>query len=173
MPFQRGLKNVFYKHGLSQTRFYRIYRGILRRCYNKRSSYYHRYGGRGITVCEDWNKFENFINDMYNSYKVHVSKYGEKNTTINRVNNNRGYNKANCSWVTVKEQSNNSDNCHYLEFNGKKQSMTMWSRELGISYNTLRNRINNLGWSTEKSLTVDPILGNNQFSNNKITLNIF
>jgi len=163
MPFKKGSKNVFYKHGLSQTRFYRIYRSMFNRCENENSSYYHVYGGKGIKICKKWNDFREFKEDMYESYLEHVERYGEKNTSIDRINRNRDYKPSNCRWADPVTQSNNSSNCRYLKFMGKEMSMTQWSRETGISYNTLRNRINKLGWSTKKSLTLTPVLGRNQF----------
>lgn len=94
------------KHGLTETRFYGIWRHIKTRCLNKKSDKYSYYGGRGITICDEWLEFENFQRDMYKSYLEHYEIHG-KDTSIERVDNSKGYFKENCRWATQSEQSRN------------------------------------------------------------------
>lgn len=135
------------KHGKSNERVFWIWCDIKLRCYNENTRGYNRYGGRGITVCDEWlNDFQAF-NDwaMANGYRDDL--------TIDRIDNNKGYSPDNCRWATPKEQANNRCNNRILEYKGKKQTMKQWAEELNINYSTLKMRINAYHWSVEKALT--------------------
>lgn len=97
------------KHGMDGTRFYYIWGGMTQRCLNKNHHAYKDYGGRGIKVCDEWlESFENFRDDMYESYLEHCKEFGEDNTSIDRYPNNNGnYELGNVRWATRKEQNNN------------------------------------------------------------------
>lgn len=84
---------------MSSTRFYKIWKGMLNRCHNKNTARYVDYGGRGIKVCKRWTKFESFRDDMLSGY--------DETKSIDRKNNNAGYNKRNCRWATIVEQNQN------------------------------------------------------------------
>lgn len=88
------------KHNLSSHRLYHTWNGMMQRCYNPKNKDFERYNGRGITVCESWHSIENFINDMDESYI--------KGLTMDRINNNLGYSKDNCRWITQEIQSRNT-----------------------------------------------------------------
>ena len=94
-------------HGMSKTRFYRIWCGMKNRCLNSNIPIYKYYGARGVSVCEDWLIFENFKRDMYESYCESVENRGVKNTTLDRVDCYGNYSKENCRWVDMKTQNNN------------------------------------------------------------------
>ena len=85
-------------HGMHGTRTHRSWMAMKNRCLNKNAERYNYYGGRGITICKEWLKFENFYSDMG------VRPQGK---SIDRINNNGNYLKSNCKWSTPKEQANN------------------------------------------------------------------
>ena len=107
---------------------------MVQRCTDEKASNYHNYGGRGITMDPRWlESVENFYEDMGDPP---TSKH-----SIDRIDNDKGYTKANCRWATVQEQQNNKRSCVYLTYNGKTQTIAQWSRELGIPPMTITARI--------------------------------
>jgi hypothetical protein len=90
------------KHGGTGTRLYNIWCGMKDRCYNPNAIPYSRYGGKGITICDEW------VND-YDTFREWALTHGYKDTlTIDRINNNLGYSPVNCRWITKAEQNRNT-----------------------------------------------------------------
>ncbi len=127
------------KHGMCGTRFYKIWYGILNRCNNPNTPKYRSYGNRGIR-CE-WSSFEEFKRDMFDTYQTHVGQFGEKNTTIERKNNDGNYSMENCRWATLHEQSRNKQDSLLYTFNGETLILRDWAKRYGIGYHTLYGRI--------------------------------
>ncbi len=116
-------------HGKSRSRTYGSWQSMLIRCKVKTASNYKNYGGRGISVCKRWDKFENFLADM-----------GERPSdghTIDRINNNKNYSKANCRWADGITQGNNRRNNVMITRNGKTMTGRQWDRELGLRLDTI------------------------------------
>lgn len=134
-------------YSMSKTRIYKIWVLMRKRCKNQNDPHYMDYGGRGITVCDEWDKsFENFKEwALANGYK--------DNLTIDRINNDKGYFPNNCRWATMKTQSINRRTNRILIFNGKELTATQWADELNIDSNTILSRIDVYGWSVEKALS--------------------
>ena len=97
------------KDGLSTKRIYHVYSSMLQRCYYKKSNQYKDYGGRGITVCEEWknkeNGLHNFVEWAYSNGYDENAPRGK--CTIDRINNDGNYEPNNCRWVDMKEQAKN------------------------------------------------------------------
>ena len=141
------------KERITKTRFYRIWAKMKERCLNPNSDNYAYYGGRGISLCDDWLKFANFYNDMYESYLEHVEKYSEKDTTLDRIDSNGHYFKENCRWATLKEQANNkSNNVKVTETKTLKE----YCDRNKLPYKAINYRINH-GWTLEDALNTPPI----------------
>src|SRR5579864_8302767 len=100
-------KELITTHGMSHTKFYTTWEGIINRCTNPRSKWFNDYGGRNILVCGSWLKFENFMKDMYESYLSHIKEFGENNTSIDRIDVDGNYEPNNCKWSTNREQQRN------------------------------------------------------------------
>lgn len=128
-------------HEMCGTRFYNMWCWMKSRCLNINDTGYHLYGGRGITVCDRWKSFENFKEDMYPSYLDHAEEFGEKNTSIDRIDPNGNYEPNNCRWATREEQSLNKRRTIKVEFNGEYLTLKQISSILGVSYNKLYGRI--------------------------------
>jgi hypothetical protein len=103
-------------HGMSQTKkgnsvavkkFYIAWAQMKQRCANRKATNYKDYGGRGIKFCKRWELFENFRDDMYELFKKHFVKYGSRQTSLDRVNNSKGYFPSNCKWSTSSQQALN------------------------------------------------------------------
>lgn len=132
-------------HGMSNTRLYRIYNKMKLRCYSKTNSAYKNYGGRGITICQEWlDDFMNFYNwAMKNGYRDDLS--------IDRIDNDKGYSPCNCRWATRKQQANNTRSTIFLTYNGETKPASEWSEITGIPQDVITAR-KRKGLTDEKCL---------------------
>ena len=121
-------------HNMSRTNIYHVWRNMKARCDNPNNKEYHRYGGRGISVCDEW------IDSFPAFYEWAKESGYEKGLTLDRINNDEGYSPSNCRWATWKQQSRNNCRNVMLTYNGKTQCMTDWSEELGISLDCIKKR---------------------------------
>lgn len=135
-------------HGESKTRLYRIWFAMKRRCQDANQPCYHHYGGRGIRVCEEWNK-------GYPAFRVWALANGYRDDlTIDRIDCNGHYEPSNCRWITPKEQGFNRRNNHRVSAFGETKTLTEWTQDprcAVISPNSIRNRIR-AGWNSEAAI---------------------
>lgn len=136
----------FKKHGIHGTPLYQVWRGMNLRCFCNQDKAYKNYGGRGITVCYEWSKFNpegvvNFYNwSINNGYKKEILSNGKNKWSLDRINNDGNYEPDNCRWTTQDVQANNKRNNINIEHNGKTQTLKQWAKELNIKYCSLLNR---------------------------------
>lgn len=143
---ERGYQMLI-KHGLfnKNRRLYGVWHSMRERCFNPNCHAYKDYGGRGITVCSEWNNFEPF-------YEWAISNGYKDNLTLDRINVNGNYEPNNCRWTDWKTQQNNKRTNIFYTFNGKTQTISQWAKEKGWGRTTLDNRLR-AGWSFEKAIT--------------------
>lgn len=134
-----------HKHGKRHTRLYSIWANIKTRCYNPNDPHFERWGGRGITVCDEWKV------DFQSFYDWSMSHGYRDDLTIDRIDNDKGYSPDNCRFVSVSEQNQNKRNVILLTHDGLTLSTAEWARRLGAGKNTISTRYHR-GWSTEECL---------------------
>lgn len=122
------------KHNKTNTRLYKIWCNMKKRCFSPNCKCYYRYGGRGITVCEEWK------NDFQSFYNWSINNGYADNLSIDRINNNKSYSPDNCRWITMKEQSRNKRNNVYIQYGEKKVSLPELCESLNIPYKTAISR---------------------------------
>lgn len=132
------------EHKQSKSRTYICWQSAKNRAFNVNGTDYQRYGGRGITMCQEWkDSFLAFLKDM-----GHVPD----GYTLERIDNDGNYEPGNCKWANRKEQSNNTARNRYITYNDKTQTLAQWADEYGIEYMLLFNRLE-LGWTMDDALT--------------------
>lgn len=113
---------------------YRIYHAMISRCTRSEDRAYLSYGGRGITVCVRWmESFMAFIEDM--------GRRSSKGYSLDRIDNDKGYEPGNCRWATKREQANNRRTNRLIELNGKSQTVAQWAVALGLDVKTVYARL--------------------------------
>lgn len=137
--------NLRKTHGFTNTRTHNVWCQLRSRCGNEQSPKYKNYGGRGIKVCDRWkNSFENFLEDMG---KCPSNKY-----SIDRIDNEKGYNKQNCRWATNTQQQRNTRKNFLIQFEEKTKPLSEWCEILNLPYARIYRRLKS-GYSPEESFS--------------------
>lgn len=136
------LAEVKTKHGMVRTGTYQSWLSMRQRCNYAKHAAYHRYGGRGIKICDRWNDFEAFLIDM-----------GERpeGMTLDRIDVDGDYTPENCRWATHKQQVNNRRSNRFIEHDGQVLSVAQWAEKTGLRPEQIIQRLDS-GWSVEKTL---------------------
>lgn len=138
------IANINGRHFLSHSRTHNIWSMMKTRCLNKTNRAYPRYGGRGITVCDEWLTFDNFLRDM--------GECPSTRHTLDRIDNNSGYSPDNCRWADWKTQQNNRSSNRLFSYKNETLTISQWAERTGINRRTITQRINK-GWSSDKIFT--------------------
>lgn len=143
-------------HGKSKTRLFSIWQNVKRRCYNPNFKHFHYYGGRGISMCDEWR------NDFNSFYKWSTSNGYDSHLTLDRINSNGNYEPNNCRWLTRKEQSNNTRRNHVFTINNESKTIAQWCELYNVPYERVRQRVMNYDWNILDALTTPPLKRNHQ-----------
>lgn len=147
-------------HGESTGKLYKKWSSIKTRCYNKNTPCYKNYGGRGIKMCDEWLDFWNFREWAYkNGYS--------EGLTLERIDVNGNYEPSNCKWIPMEEQAINKRNNSFIEYGGKRQTISQWSKELGVGKEVLSYRYR-AGWAPEECLFGKKTAGKHQLPRKEI-----
>lgn len=138
-------------HGESKSPEFSSWASIKGRCLNPNYADFHTYGGRGITICDEWR-------DNFAAFLDHVGRRPSPRHTIDRIDVNRGYEPGNVRWATPKEQAANRRNNVFLTLDGVTRSLAEWAEAIGISVITIRSRLDR-AWSVEQTLTAPKFRG--------------
>ena len=120
-----------YHDGRHSHPLFHTWNGMIRRCHDPKKSDYNYYGGRGITVCDRWHDFWKFVEDM---------EPKPKGLSIDRIDNDKGYSKDNCRWVSHVTQCNNRRTTNLVTWGGETLSLKQWAVILEMPYRRLQNR---------------------------------
>jgi hypothetical protein len=136
-------------HGMSRSRLYKIYHGMLNRCYREKDINYKHYGGRGITVCNEWR-------DSFEKFAEWALSHGyDDKLTIERKKVDGNYCPENCEFATKKKQANNTRRNHIINAFGEQKTLALWTEDQRcvVDYNTLKYRVHYYGWDAERAIT--------------------
>lgn len=129
-------------HRMTKSKPWKAWSSMRERCWRESHRFYSRYGGRGITVCERWDSFENFLSDMGPP---------PQGTWLDRIDNDGDYTPENCRWATPHQQANNRSSNVLVSHDGRTMTVAEWSRESGLERKTLEWRIR-AGWAPSRAI---------------------
>lgn len=138
------------RHGMSETNTYRAWQKMRERCVSVRSKSFPDYGGRGISVCQRWQTFDNFLADMGPC---------PPRMSIERIDNDGNYESGNCRWATLAEQARNKRRTVRLVLNGKAMCLSEAARVTGLDPSTVQRRLRR-GWTPEQAVFCPSRRGN-------------
>ena len=129
-----------HSHKMSGTRIYETWQDMKRRCYNKQNARYDRYGGRGITICEEW------LNNFQSFYDWAINNGYSDDLTIDRIDNDGNYEPSNCRWSTAKEQCNNRGSNINITIGNATKSLMCWCEIFNVDYKKVYARYKRNGY---------------------------
>lgn len=143
---KENTSSMFKKHGFRSEKLYSVYCTMKQRCYNPNNQRFSCYGGRGISICDEWQA------DYLAFRKWALDNGYEDGKSIDRINNDGNYEPSNCRWVNTITQANNKRNNPKIEYGGESHTIAEWARIKGLSYHTLYERINVHKWALDRAM---------------------
>lgn len=143
-------------HGMTNTKLFNVWQSMKQRCFDVNDQNYKYYGGRGITVCNEW------VSDFMDFYNWSTSNGYKENLSIDRIDVNGNYEPSNCRWITMKEQASNKRNNHLITYKSETKPLQYWANKFNINQTTICNRLKS-GWDIEKTFNIKPKVGRNQY----------
>lgn len=137
------------QHGMKHSPEYQPWLSMVQRCTNPNEKNFAQYGGAGIGVCAEWR-------NSFRAFYQHIGPRPSMNHTIERINNERGYEPGNVRWATRQDQSKNRKTTIWVEWGGERLCLKDAAQRAGVSYRRAQVRVSKLGWSTERALTTPP-----------------
>lgn len=135
--------------GSGRTPEYSAWKNMISRCAYPKHVWFKNYGGRGIGVCDEWRS-------DFPAFLASVGKKPSPQHQLDRIDNEKGYQPGNVKWSTPLENSANRRASRFLEWNGRRETLSEWSRITGIKVTTICQRLNAYGWEVGQALTVQP-----------------
>jgi hypothetical protein len=132
------------RHGQTRSRTHRAWSAMRQRCLNRNNARFADYGGRGISICEQWSSFEVFRADMGDC---------PSGMSLDRIDNNGHYESRNCRWVSMRQQQLNKRTNHWISWNGETLAISEWARRLSMTPTSLRRRLTSELWTLGDALT--------------------
>lgn len=144
------IKQITTQKGLSRHSLRAVWGGLIRRCYDIRCIYYKNYGGRGVTVCEEWK------DDYQEFYNWAISNGWRKGLELDKdklapTQTGKIYSPEFCSFITHQENTLHTSTARMVEYKGLTKNLSVWCEELGLEYNRMNQRLRNLKWSAKKA----------------------
>ena len=133
------------RHGDKSSREWKSWQAMRSRCLNPHATGYRNYGGRGISICERWARYEHFLEDM--------GRRPSPQHSLDRIDSNGNYEPGNCRWASPEQQMRNIRTNVSLTFQGKTMTVVEWAEEMKIPASRIYGRLKR-GWNAEQALTL-------------------
>ncbi len=146
---RRKVPSAMKTHGMSKTPEYRAWNQMIQRCTNPKIRNYPDYGGRGITVCQEWR-------ESFEAFHAHIGPRPTPSHSLDRIDNDGNYEPFNVRWASDEQQRDNSRHPRKFLYGGELLSMAEIALRCGISLPTLHFRLVKRGWSVERATSTDP-----------------
>ena len=145
------MQHGYARRGNGRDFMYRRWQHMIQRCHNPNDGDYSRYGAKGVYVCDRWRYGEDGESG-FSLFMQDIGNYARRTLTLDRIDNNKGYEPGNCRWATAKEQANNRSSTKFLTIDGDTRPLSEWSAMYNIGPKTILYRLKR-GMSHAEAIT--------------------